>query len=315
MPDVTQVVFTTQPSDTVVNTTILPAIEAELRDELGDIVPTATNTVTVAIEDNPGGGTLSGTLTKNAIGGIATFDDLKIDQPGLDYTFKVSVELLAFDPNGDGATLWLHGTDSSFTGLTDGTVIGQSGVTPWPNRAIAVGGNWTRVDSSRPSFRNLVGPNDEPYVEFSGPPTTEELNGFSEGVYFSANAYHIFAVVRPDSENVSLMFNGPETSLNVQASKFKFTHNASSVTWPTDISVGTWYLVEISFGLGTLSLRVNNGSPPVSLPGVANLGFGVASAMGIHGPCGIAEIITFNVRLATDVGAVYTNGLLTKYIV
>src|SRR5207244_12949888 len=70
---------------------ITPAIEATILDVFGDIVPTATNTVTVALGTNPNGATLFGTLTANAVGGIATFPDLRLDRPGTGYTLVASM--------------------------------------------------------------------------------------------------------------------------------------------------------------------------------------------------------------------------------
>ncbi len=46
--------------------------------------------IALAIGSNPGGGTLGGTSTKTASGGVATFDDLTIDNPGVDYTLVAS---------------------------------------------------------------------------------------------------------------------------------------------------------------------------------------------------------------------------------
>ena len=45
-----------------------------------------TDQVTIAIGANPGGGTLSGTTTATVSGGVATFSNLSINQPGTGYT-------------------------------------------------------------------------------------------------------------------------------------------------------------------------------------------------------------------------------------
>jgi hypothetical protein len=45
--------------------------------------------VTVAIKSNPGGGSLSGTLTAVTVNGVATFGDLRIDKAGTGYTLSV----------------------------------------------------------------------------------------------------------------------------------------------------------------------------------------------------------------------------------
>ncbi|MFY4731226.1 hypothetical protein [Nitrospira sp. BLG_2] len=48
--------------------------------------PTSSDEVTLSLGTNPVGGVLSGTLTVAAVNGIATFDDVEIDDPGEGYT-------------------------------------------------------------------------------------------------------------------------------------------------------------------------------------------------------------------------------------
>ena len=50
-----------------------------------------TDTVTLWLSSNPGGGTLSGTLTMTVSGGVATFSDLAIDTSGAGYTLHASI--------------------------------------------------------------------------------------------------------------------------------------------------------------------------------------------------------------------------------
>ena len=83
-----RVVFVVQPSSTVQGTAVAPAVTVQIQDTLGNLVPSATNAITVAIQNNPAGGTLSGTVTKNAVGGIATFSNLSINRPATGYTLR-----------------------------------------------------------------------------------------------------------------------------------------------------------------------------------------------------------------------------------
>jgi alpha-tubulin suppressor-like RCC1 family protein len=78
--------FTVQPTATEGTQHIAPALEVAILDASGGTVTTATDAVTLALGTNPGGGTLSGTTTVNAVAGIATFATLSIDRPGT-YTF------------------------------------------------------------------------------------------------------------------------------------------------------------------------------------------------------------------------------------
>src|SRR2546422_10951555 len=88
-----QVAFTVQPSSTTAGTIITPAVRVTVQDAFADRVtsfPGGRPTVTVAIGNNPGGGTLSGTTSRltgtGGNAGIATFNDLSIDKAGEGYT-------------------------------------------------------------------------------------------------------------------------------------------------------------------------------------------------------------------------------------
>jgi hypothetical protein len=78
----TQLAFTVQPSNTAVGATITPAVQVRARDAQGNTATSFTGDITVALGTNPGGGTLSGTLTQAAVAGVAVFNDLSISQSG-----------------------------------------------------------------------------------------------------------------------------------------------------------------------------------------------------------------------------------------
>src|SRR3989441_2355759 len=86
----TKLAFTVQPTNAAGAQPITPAVQVAVQDAVGNTVSAATNAVTVALGSNPGGGTLGGTMTVSAVQGIATFADLRIDQPGSGYTLGVS---------------------------------------------------------------------------------------------------------------------------------------------------------------------------------------------------------------------------------
>ena len=90
-----QVAFLTHPSNAEVNEIMSPPVEVAIQDEFGDTVTGATDVVTVAIFDNPAGGTLFGTVNVAAVGGVATFSDLSIDMVGNGYTLVASSGVLA----------------------------------------------------------------------------------------------------------------------------------------------------------------------------------------------------------------------------
>lgn len=61
-------------------------VKVEVLDGSGQLVTGSTVAVTVAIRSNPGPGSLSGTATVHAIGGVASFSGLSINRPGIGYT-------------------------------------------------------------------------------------------------------------------------------------------------------------------------------------------------------------------------------------
>ena len=86
--------FTTQPTNTAVGAAISPSVQVSVEDAQGNVVTTATNSITVAIGANPSGGTLSGTLTQAAVNGTATFPGLSINKLGTGYTLTASATSL-----------------------------------------------------------------------------------------------------------------------------------------------------------------------------------------------------------------------------
>ncbi len=128
--------FQVQPSNTGSLGIITPAVEVRLVTATGATATTATNAVTIAIAANPAGGTLGGTLTVNAVAGIATFADLTIDNIGIGYTLQATATGLtpatstAFDVAVAGSiNRWINlggGTWSTPADWSRGTVPGPS---------------------------------------------------------------------------------------------------------------------------------------------------------------------------------------------
>ena len=86
-PIATQLVFETDPADVLAGTTLAPIV-VEAQDASGNLVIGFGEDVTLSIETNPGGGTLVGTTTVTAVGGIAIFDDLMVDLFGAGYRLR-----------------------------------------------------------------------------------------------------------------------------------------------------------------------------------------------------------------------------------
>jgi len=83
----TTLAFSTQPTTTGSGAAISPAVRVVVQDAQGNTVTGATNTITLAIASGTGttGATLGGTVTRAAVGGVATFSNLNIDKSGVGY--------------------------------------------------------------------------------------------------------------------------------------------------------------------------------------------------------------------------------------
>jgi hypothetical protein len=87
--------FFVQPSNATAGASIAPSIQVEIQDNANNRVTAATNNIILAIANNPGGGTLSGTTTSDAVAGVATFPGLSINKSGNGYTLQATSGSLA----------------------------------------------------------------------------------------------------------------------------------------------------------------------------------------------------------------------------
>jgi VCBS repeat-containing protein len=77
-----KLVFSVQPSNTLVNARMTPAVKVQIQDAAGNPVTSATDAITVALRNAPTSGSLAGTTSVRAIAGTATFSDLRVAQSG-----------------------------------------------------------------------------------------------------------------------------------------------------------------------------------------------------------------------------------------
>jgi hypothetical protein len=91
-PRAEKLAFRSNPPGGVVNAALAP-VQVELQDAGGNLTA-AADSVTIALGANPNAATLGGTLTRNAVDGVATFDNLTIDKIG-EYTLTASSASIA----------------------------------------------------------------------------------------------------------------------------------------------------------------------------------------------------------------------------
>lgn len=132
-----------QPADTTVNTTITSRVDSphagpvkvEVLSSSGQLVTNSKAAITVAIAATakPGSGMLSGTTTVHAIRGVASFSDLSINRPGIEYRLTATSNGMG-SATSDHFTIWSSiqrcsttpCTASASSGTTSGTVTTSS---------------------------------------------------------------------------------------------------------------------------------------------------------------------------------------------
>jgi uncharacterized repeat protein (TIGR01451 family) len=118
--------FGVQPSDTATATFFTPATTVRILDHFGNVTADSSSVV-LALGNNPGGGTLSGTRTNAAVNGTATFNNLSLDKAGAGYTLLASSGTLsgtnsvAFNVTNGPATLVITTAPQT---LTAGSISG-----------------------------------------------------------------------------------------------------------------------------------------------------------------------------------------------
>jgi hypothetical protein len=85
---VTTLAFATQPLSGIAGAALAPVVTA--LDSVGKIVTSFTGAVSLALGSSPGGATLGGTTTVNAVAGVATFGALSITKAATAYTLVAS---------------------------------------------------------------------------------------------------------------------------------------------------------------------------------------------------------------------------------
>jgi hypothetical protein len=127
----TKVVFGQQPTNEESATPIAPAVTVRVLDASNNLVGNSSAPITLAIGTNPGSGTLSGTLTQNAVNGVATFANLSIDKIGTGYTLvATSPGLTSATSNGFNITLGPASQLAFFTQPSGGVAGAAFGTQP-----------------------------------------------------------------------------------------------------------------------------------------------------------------------------------------
>jgi hypothetical protein len=122
----TKLVFGGQPNDAIAGASV-GTLTVAVQDVGGNPVTTFTGAVSLGFALNPGGATLGGTTTVNAVAGIATFGGITVNRPGIGYAFVASSAGLSSSNSG---TFSVVTGPAAFVALVSGGAqIGSGGAT------------------------------------------------------------------------------------------------------------------------------------------------------------------------------------------
>jgi hypothetical protein len=135
-PCANHLAFNVQPSETLANATMSPAVTVDVLDSSNNVVSADNSTqVTLTIGANPGGGTLTGGDATTVVNGVASFAGLSIDNSSSGYTLKADAPTLTGDTSVEFA---ITSTDSSCTDCTATFPNGTSTVSGPPGTTLII---------------------------------------------------------------------------------------------------------------------------------------------------------------------------------
>jgi uncharacterized repeat protein (TIGR01451 family) len=288
-----------QPTDTNVGATISPAITIRVRDRNNNTVTSFTGAISVAIRTNPGGGSLVGTTTVNAVAGVATFNNLSIDQAGNGYTLIFSSSGFADqisspfaiistvgDASGATSTITANPTSIPADGTSTSTITVQlrdaNGV------SLPTGGDLVTLSTTAGTLNSVTDNNNGTYtatLTSSATTGTATITGTVNGGSIAASATVTFSQVSVGSADLAITAavsnsnptlgstivytitvtnRGPDTATGVQVtdalpSRLSLV-SAEASQGTFSVATGVWNVGELEpSASATLALTVNVG--------------------------------------------------------
>jgi hypothetical protein len=260
----TKLVITQQPVDTPAGAP-MPIVRVEAHDDNDNITTSFTGTVTVALENNPEGAALQGTLSKAAVNGVVSFNDLRIFIAGEDYTLKVTATNLTEDISDPFDITPGSATKLVFHQQPANKVAGQLFSPPVEVHALDAFNNIATGFGGQISLGFQNNPTD---AALDGQTTMNAVNGIAQftdiNIKKVGTGYTLRAIAPTLTEAISVSFNitpGP-------ASKLIMTPiSAQLVGAPFDVTVtlnDQYDNLVPNQGTSTVNLTVDQGSGTLS---------------------------------------------------
>src|SRR6184192_1564210 len=298
---VTQLVFTVQPSTAVAARTISPAVQVAARDAQGNLVSAFAGSVTVALGTNPSGGTLAGTTTVTAAGGVATFGTLSVDKVGTGYTLAATAPGLsgatssAFTVTVGAATQFVFSVQPSATaaGAAITPAVQVTALDAGGNVATGFAGSVAVALGTNPSGGTLAGTTTVPAVSGVASFASLSLNKVGSGYTLTAAA--------PFQPALTGATSAPFDITPGAATRLVFTTQPSNATAGATLTPPVQVLAQDAAGntvpsfTGTVTVAIT--------PGTGTSGAALAGTTTVAAVNGVASFATLSVNKS---GTAYT---------
>jgi hypothetical protein len=261
---VSQLIFTQQPSSAVAGVAIGPAIKVTAADASGIPVTSFTGAITLAISPNPGGATLFGTTSVNAVAGVATFSDINIQKAANNYTLLASTSgfnrtSTAFNitPAATSQVAFTVQPTSATAGVAIAPPVQVSGQDAFGNFTSSFVGAVTVTIANNAGGGILTGGG--PVTAVNGVATFGGLSINKTGVNYTLRAAS--AGLTPDTSTAFTINPGPVTHLGFTVPPSN-TGATLAITPPVQVSgLDANENLVTSFN-GTVTVAIGNNPPP-----------------------------------------------------
>ena len=229
-----RVVFVQQPTNVTAAAAINPAVTVGVRDAYGNSVTGSSASISVALATNPSGGTLGGTTTVSAAGGVATFANLSIDRAGTGYTLVASSPGLASGTSSAFNVMAGPAARLAFTAQPASTVAGVA-ISPAVQVSVQdAAGNTVTSSSATITVALQANPNGATLAGILTLPATNGVATFPAlTIGRAGSGYTLTAAAAGLASATSATFNvaaGPATALVISAPSSATAGSAFSVT-------------------------------------------------------------------------------------
>ena len=264
-PVPSKLTFTVVPANATAGAAL--SVTVEIQDARGSRVPGASNSVTLALANNPGNGTLSGTASIPAVNGTAAFTNLHLDKVGVGYTLTASSSGLSSATSSGfniaaGSPVWLNY-------LTVPTQV-QAGIPITPAIQVAVKdllGNLVTTATSAVSLSLSSGPG-----VLSGTKTVTAVAGIATFADLTLDKVGTDYAIRATSVGLAQALTAPFTVSSGPPAKLGFTVQPASAFPDTPVDPPVTVAVQDAGGnlvvsasnLITLQLGANPGGATLS---------------------------------------------------